>query len=481
MRVTVIGSGYVGLVAAACFAEIGHDVVCVDKDVEKIAMLRRGECPIHEAHLPELLKKHLGKQVSFTSDLPGAAESTEVLFIAVGTPPMLSGKLDLSQVEAVARELGPLLKDGYRLVVCKSTTPPGSAKWIRRILLLNGAQAESFDVACNPEFLREGTAVTDFLFPDRIVAGADCERASRTLEAIYRPLTSGEYYSRAHRVDGTSHGEKALYIPTSTVSAELIKNAANAYLAMKISFINAVANVCENAGGDVEEVRRGVGADRRIGDRFLNPGIGYGGSCFPKDVSAFHELAHSTGYDFPLLHEVSKINNDQQGVFVGKVQQALWTLPGKRLAALGLSYKGGTDDIRESPAIGILQRLLAEGCSVKAYDPAAMERAKPVFSGKAVQFASDPYDAVAESDALLILTDWKDFRKLDLARIRSGLRYPIVIDGRNMLDPKEVADAGLFYYSMGRRHLAPHALFDDEEERASAEAGDSCARVRVRE
>jgi UDPglucose 6-dehydrogenase len=455
MRLAVIGSGYVGLVAGACFAELGHDVVLVDNDPEKLAALQRGEVPIHEEFLPELIQRHHGKRLSFTDDTVAAVRASQAVFIAVGTPPMDSGEADLSYVESVARDIAGAVGD-YKVVVDKSTVPVYTSEWVRKIMLLNGAPQGAFDVVSNPEFLREGTAVTDFLYPDRIVVGADNERCSNVLQEIYKPLVDGSYYQCPTAIPGPNGARgPARVIVTSARSAELIKHASNAFLAMKISFINAVGNICEAVGADVEQVRQGMGADARIGARFLYPGIGYGGSCFPKDISAFHSVARECGYEFGLLDEVMNINEDQRQRFMRKVRTALWTLKGKQLGVLGLAFKDGTDDIRESPAIAIIQSLLAEGCRVTAYDPAAMARAAEVLPKSSVQFADSPYDVVNKADALLVLTEWQEFKDLDLARIRESLRYPIVIDGRNLFCPEEMAKHGFIYLSIGRPDVVP--------------------------
>ncbi|HEY1464856.1 MAG TPA: UDP-glucose/GDP-mannose dehydrogenase family protein [Terriglobales bacterium] len=450
MRITVIGSGYVGLVSAACFAEIGHEVISVDNDSQKVAALARGETPIHERLLPELLAHHRGKRLQFTQDIARAVETSEAIFITVGTPQSESGEADLSFVEAVARDIAGNMK-GPQVVIEKSTVPVRTCESLRRTLLLNGAQEGSFSVASNPEFLREGSAVVDFLYPDRIVIGADDEAAIAVLKAVYRPLTSGDYYHRNDRLLlETRRYQQAPLIVTSTKSAELIKHASNAFLAMKISFINAVATVAENVGADIDEVCAGVGSDSRIGPRFLNAGIGYGGSCFPKDVQAFHAVAAECNYDFGLLNEVVRINSEQRQRFLQKVRGALWTLRGKRLAVLGLAFKGGTDDIRESPAVAIIKLLLKEGAQIRTYDPAAMPKAKVLFANDAVTFAEDPYQATAGCDALLILTEWSEFANLDLQRMRTILRHPIVIDGRNLYNPDHASSSGLIYYSVGR-------------------------------
>jgi UDPglucose 6-dehydrogenase len=448
------------LVAAACFAEIGHEVISIDNDVEKIAMLQRGEVPIHEEFLPELLASHRGKRLQFSSNLRESVCASQAVFIAVGTPSTELGEADLSYVEQVSREVAGAI-DEYKIVVEKSTVPVFTSHWIRRVMMLDGADTEQFDVASNPEFLREGTAVCDFLYPDRIVVGADSERCATLLREIYAPLTSGDYYRRSGIIPNVNQtAVPPQIIVTSTKSAELIKHASNAFLATKISFINAVANLCEAVGADIKEVCDGIGADSRIGRRFLNPGIGYGGSCFPKDLKAFSSVARETGYDFRLLQEVMNINAEQRTRFLRKVRSALWTLKGKKLAVLGLAFKGGTDDIRESPAIEIVKGLLKESCEVRAFDPAAAERAREALANDNVTFCASAYDAAKDADALLILTDWPEFAQLDLPRLKSLLSYPIVIDGRNLYDPATMATAGFIYSSVGRPDvqtaIAPH-------------------------
>ena len=457
MRIAVVGSGYVGLVAGACFAELGHDVILVDNDRAKLTALRNGQVPIHEKFLPELLSRHRGKRLNFSDDLKEAASLSSAIFVAVGTPPTEQGEADMSYVESVAREISGGI-DGYKVVIEKSTVPVYTSDWVRKIILRNGVDPGLFDVASNPEFLREGTAVTDFLFPDRIVIGCDSDRATAVLREIYAPLGSGGYYEHGDAIPPPDHvAIPPAIIVTSTKSAELIKHASNAFLAMKISFINAVASVCEAVGADVNQVVHGVGADARIGARFLNPGIGYGGSCFPKDVMAFRAVARDHGYDFRLLDEVMRINEDQRQRFLRKIQNALWTVRGKHLGVLGLAFKGGTDDIRESPALFIVQSLLRQGCTVTAYDPAAIERGREILHSSVI-FANSPYEAAQGSDALLILTEWEEFANLDLNRLRQDLRYPIVIDGRNLYDPEVMAAHGLTYYSVGRPACLPDGV-----------------------
>jgi UDPglucose 6-dehydrogenase len=457
MRIAVVGSGYVGLVAGACFADLGHDVILVDNDQEKLAALKAGRVPIHEQFLPELLARHRGQRLRFSDDLHEAVRASAAIFVAVGTPPTDSGDADLSYVESVAREISGAIRD-YKIVVEKSTVPVYTSEWVRKIILRNGADADHFDVASNPEFLREGTAVTDFLFPDRIVVGADTERCANVLREIYAPLADGSYYKRTDAIPqpDRAHLPPPLIV-TSTKSAELIKHASNAYLAMKISFINAVASICESVGANVQQVCQGIGTDSRIGPRFLNPGIGYGGSCFPKDLMAFRSVARECGYEFRLLDEVMRINEEQRQRFLRKVRNALWTLRGKRLGVLGLAFKGGTDDIRESPAILLIRSLLQEGCKVTAYDPAAIERAREVLP-TGVEYAKSSYEAASGADALLILTEWEEFASLDLRELNTRLRYPIVIDGRNLYDPEVMLANGFTYYSVGRAPALPEGL-----------------------
>lgn len=456
ISIAVVGSGYVGLVAAVCFAEMGHDVICVDNDERKVQALQGGDSLIHEHYLPELLGKYRNNKVRFTTDLGEATRLSSAIFIAVGTPQSETGDADLSYVEAVACEIARSLTT-YKVLVEKSTVPVYTNEWISRAMERNGIARELFDVVSNPEFLREGTAVADFLHPDRIVVGADSERASAILAEIYAPLTSGEYYKRTDGIPGMcSENEPPPLLVTSTKSAEIIKHASNAFLALKISFINAVSNLCEATNANVEQVARGMGLDTRIGPKFLRPGIGYGGSCFPKDVAAFRSVADQMGIDFNLLSEVEKINVQQKKRFVSKVRSALWNLRGKRLAVLGLAFKGDTDDIRESPAIEIVKMLVAEGCSIAAFDPAAMKRTEQVLPAMgAVRYASDAYDAASDADALLILTDWPEFAQLDLKQVNQSLRYPIIIDGRNMYDPHVMTEHGFTYLSIGRPAAYP--------------------------
>ena len=471
IRIAVVGSGYVGLVAAVCFAEIGHSVVCVDNDERKVAALEGGAVLIHEKHLPELMARYRGNRIRFTTDLGEATRESEAIFIAVGTPQSETGDADLSYVEAVACEIARSLT-GYRVVVEKSTVPVYTNEWIRLAMERNGASCRLFDVVSNPEFLREGTAVEDFLHPDRIVVGSDSAAAGELLAAIYRPLTSGEYYERPGAIAGRcSAKEPPTLLDTSTKSAEIIKHASNAFLAMKISFINAVSNLCEATGANIEQVAQGMGLDGRIGPKFLRPGIGYGGSCFPKDVAAFRSVAEQMGVDFNLLSEVEKINAQQKKRFMAKVRSALWTLRGKRLAVLGLAFKGETDDIRESPALDLVELLLAEGCTIAAYDPAAMKRAEEELPpSEQLQYAESAYAAAADADAVLVLTDWREFVELDMKRLREAMRYPIMVDGRNLFEPKRMQEHGFTYISVGRATVNPVRELGEMELAASASA-----------
>src|SRR5580704_1756058 len=456
IKIAVVGSGYVGLVAAVCFAEMGHDVICVDNDERKVAALQGGDSLIHENYLPELLEKYRNTKVRFMTDLAEATRECEAIFIAVGTPQSETGDADLSYVEAVACEIARSITS-YKVIVEKSTVPVYTNEWIRRAMERNGVERPLFDVVSNPEFLREGTAVVDFLHPDRIVVGADSERAAAVLDHIYSPLTSGTYYSQPDAIAGCcDHSAPPPLLLTSTKSAGIIKHASNAFLALKISFINAVSNLCEATDANVEQVAHGMGLDRRIGPRFLSPGIGYGGSCFPKDVAAFRSVAEHLGLDFTLLTEVEKINNQQKKRFLSKIRSALWTLRGKRIGVLGLAFKGGTDDIRESPAIDLVQMLLAEGCSVTVFDPAAMQRAQEQLpAGPNLRYVGDSYAAAENADAVVILTDWAEFKELDLVQLNQSLRYPIVIDGRNLFDPGHMSTHGFTYISVGRATTYP--------------------------
>jgi UDPglucose 6-dehydrogenase len=455
---------------------MGHHVICVDNAEAKIQALRQGKVPIFEEHLVELFAKHRGHRVEFTTELGEAVQRSEAVFIAVGTPQGNNGEADLSHVEAVVSEIARSI-NGYKVIVEKSTVPVYTNDWIRRVLNLHRVAPKSFDVVSNPEFLREGTAVVDFLHPDRIVVGSGSERAVNVLRRIYEPLTEGSYYARSGALPGPcSPFKPAPLLITSAQSAEMIKHASNAFLAMKISFINAVANLAEAVDADIEDIAAGMGLDKRIGSQFLRAGLGYGGSCFPKDVAAFHWVAQQQGVDFQLLDEIRRINDAQRKLFFSKVLSALWTLRGKRLAVLGLAFKRNTDDIRESPAIEMIGKLLEAGALITAYDPAAMEKAKVILPAfDRLRYAQDLYEACEDADAVLILTDWKEFADIDLERLKEVIRFPIVIDGRNLYSPQEMREYGFTYVSVGRPAIfqAQESILTDSMYRAplGAQAG----------
>jgi UDPglucose 6-dehydrogenase len=448
MKVTVIGSGYVGLVTALCFAEIGHQVVTVESDSQKLKQLQRGNPTIHEHFVPELLKRHLSKNIRFTNSIADGMQSPDAIFVCVGTPSARNGASDLSDVFEVIRGIAPHLRK-YTVIVEKSTVAVGTGDKIRACLLQMGIDPSLFSVACNPEFLREGSAVNDFLEPDRIVLGTDDSRAGEVLRALYRPLLHSDH-AAAGRSYKPLHRSSRAVIETSVKSAELIKHASNAFLATKISFINAIANIAEATGADIDQVAEGIGADPRIGSQFLSPGIGFGGSCFPKDVDELRRIAERNGFCFDLLAEVQRINSGQRQLFLDKLKSAVGALPGRRLAVLGLSFKGGTDDVRCSPALAIVKRLLDEGALVSAYDPAAMDNARHELLSSRIEFATSTDAAISGADALLILADWPDFARLDLHRVRQLLSSPTVVDGRNLYRPEEMEAAGLQYISIGR-------------------------------
>jgi len=435
MRITVIGGGYVGLVTGACFSHLGNEVLIVEKVPQKVEMLRRGESPIYEPGLEELLKEGIGKgRLSFTTDLKEGVEFSEVIFICVGTPSLPDGSADLSQVEEVAR-LTAMNMNSYKLLVEKSTVPVNTHQLVKKTVLRYLRREVPFDVASNPEFLREGSAVYDFLNPDRIVVGVESERAREIMEELYRPLT-----------------EKGFpLLITDPATAELIKHASNSFLAMKISFINMVADLCEKTGADVELVAEGMGYDKRIGREFLRAGIGYGGSCFPKDVKAFIRMAEDVGVDFNLLKEVEKINLRRVDRFMEKVKRAVWTLKDKRVAVWGLSFKPNTDDIREAPSLKVIPQLLKEGAKVRAYDPKAVQNFSRVFpEGEDLIYTDDKYEAVRDAEVLLILTEWEEFAKADMVKVRELMALPIVVDGRNVFDPRRMRELGFEYFSIGR-------------------------------
>jgi UDPglucose 6-dehydrogenase len=432
MKISIIGTGYVGLVTGACFAELGHDVLCMDDNPEKIAILKAGKVPIYEPGLDSLIESNVEEgRLSFTQSMKDAVQASELLFICVGTPPKPSGEADLSAVEAVGKRIGEYL-NGYKLIVEKSTVPVQTARWLEKTIRESQqAHGHAFDVASNPEFLREGSAIHDFLHPDRIVLGVSSQQAASRLVELYEPLN-------------------APLLITDIESAELIKHASNAFLAMKISFINAVARICEKTGADVVKVAKGIGLDSRIGTAFLQAGIGYGGSCFPKDVSAFVHLAEELGYDFKLLKAVEEVNKAQRLLPLEKLKKNLGDLKGKTISVWGLSFKPNTDDLREAPSIAIIQNLLKEGARVKAFDPASIENAKKLLPATQVYYAHDPYDAVVDSHAILLATEWPLFKKLNFLKVKKLMRNPLLIDGRNLFDPMRMRNLGFQYDGIGR-------------------------------
>jgi UDPglucose 6-dehydrogenase len=434
-KVCMIGTGYVGLVTGTCFAELGHNVICVDKDEKKIEDLKRGHIPIYEPGLDKLVKKHRANgRLTFTTKIADGVKASELIFIAVNTPPLPDGGADLSFVEACTREVARWA-NGYKLLVEKSTVPVQTGDRIKKTLAGLGAAAQQIEVASNPEFLREGSAIEDFLKPDRIVFGVSSKRAEKHLRELYGKI-------------------KAPVVVTDINSAELIKHASNSFLALKISYINAIAQLCEKVGADVSKVAEGMGFDARIGKSFLSAGIGYGGSCFPKDVSAFIKIAEKNGYNFDLLKATEHINNIQRKIVVKKLEEALWTLKGKTIAVWGLAFKPNTDDLRNAPAKDIIEDLLAGGAHVRAYDPVAMEKMKSIFPS--IHYTTSALDAVKGSDALLIVTEWDEFKKVNLSKVKKLLKSPLVVDGRNMFSLEAMARLEFIYHSIGRASVPVH-------------------------
>jgi UDPglucose 6-dehydrogenase len=444
MKLGVIGAGYVGLTTAACLAELGHDVFCSENDVQKLAKLQKGDLPFFEPFLePMVQKSRASGRLQFGST-EEAIDRSQCVFICVGTPPLENGDADLSAIERVARSIAKRAH-GYRLVIEKSTVPVQTATQLRRHLSLHNTNQLDYHVASNPEFLREGSAVENFFHPDRILVGCDEPKAQELMREIYRPIVEGKFTCPVH--PNCDKRKDIPFLVTDTNSAELIKHASNSFLAMKISFINVVADLCEAAGGDVSKVAEGIGLDPRIGKTFLNPGIGFGGFCFPKDLQAFVRIAEKFGCDFSLFKEVEKINYQRIGKFIDKIKNELWVLRGKKVAVWGLSFKPDTDDVRFAPALTLIRQLLAEGTIVQAYDPQAMENAKRELPQ--VTYCSDPYQAAAGVEAILVLTEWAEFRKMDWNRLLGLVERPLVIDGRNALRREEVAAGGFQYVGIG--------------------------------
>lgn len=430
-NICVVGAGHVGLVAAAGFAELGNCVICVDNNQKKINQLNNLKIPFYEPQLPELVIKNFKeKRLKFSSHLNKSIKQSEVIFIAVGTPPLADGSADLGSVEKITRQIATNL-NSYKLLVSKSTVPVQTGERIKQTILRYKKENAHFDVASNPEFLREGSAVKDFFYPQRIVLGVETKRAEKILKDIYSPL-------------------KAPIIVTGINTAELIKHACNSFLAMKISFINALARICDAAGADVRKIAEAMGKDKRIGREFLEAGIGYGGFCFPKDLEAFMYIAKKLGYNFSLLLEVKKINDEQQKYFVNKIKEHLWIIKDKKIAILGLSFKPNTDDLRFAPSLKVIELLQKEGANLCLYDPCALSEAKKIFKGKGIKFSKDPFSAAKNAECLCFLTEWEEFRKLDFLKIKKNLRYPLIADGRNMFSREEMEKLGFAYIGVGQ-------------------------------
>ncbi|MBZ5706048.1 MAG: UDP-glucose/GDP-mannose dehydrogenase family protein [Acidobacteriia bacterium] len=445
MKISVIGAGYVGLTTAACLAHIGHDVFCSESDLDKLHNLKNGVMPLFEPHLESVvqLARESGRLIFGSTE--EAIDRGEVIFICVGTPPLANGDADLTAIEAVARAIAKRAS-GYRLVVEKSTVPVQTGAQLRKHLSLHSANRLDYDVASNPEFLREGSAVEDFLHPDRMVVGVESSRAAERLREVYEPIIKQAFACPVHA--NCSKRQNVRFLVTDTNSAEMIKHASNSFLAMKISFINMVANLCETVGADVTQVSEGMGLDPRIGKAFLKPGIGFGGFCFPKDLQAFIRIADKSGCDFSLLKEVEKINRRRIELMVEKIRKELWIVRGKKIAVWGLAFKPNTDDVRFAPSIALLQSLLDEGAILSAYDPQAGEKASASVPG--VRICADPYEAARDAEAIVIVTEWDEFKTVDWTRLLSLVDQPLIIDGRNMFSPEEISNRGFRYVGIGR-------------------------------
>lgn len=432
MHIAVIGTGYVGLVSGACFAEFGVDVTCVDVDADKIEKLKNGVIPIYEPGLDQLVEKNVkAGRLHFTTDLGTAVSGAEVVFLAVGTPPKEDGSPDMSYYQQAALDVAKAM-NGYKVLVTKSTVPVGTGKWLRDFVSANLETATDFGVASNPEFLREGAAIEDFMRPDRVVIGSNEQRAIEVMKELYRPLYLIE----------------TPIVITSLEAAELIKYAANAFLATKITFINEIANLCDAIGCDVHDVARGMGMDNRIGRKFLHPGPGYGGSCFPKDTRALTTVADQFGVETRIVDAVILANDLQRQAMIPKIEKLVGDLEGKQIGVLGLSFKPETDDMRESPAIEIVHGMIERGASVRAFDPVAMEESRHYING--VEYAADEYDAIKDADAMVIVTEWNQFRALDMDRVKSLLRSPKIADLRNVYEPEDMRELGFEYVGVGR-------------------------------
>ncbi len=445
MKISVIGAGYVGLTTATCLAEIGHTVRCADNDETKLNLLRNGEVPFFEPYLKELVLKNCKTgRLRFTTT-ESAVVDTEAIFICVGTPPLENGEADLSAIANVARTIAQRAT-GSCLVIEKSTVPVQTGQRLKRQLELYSSNGIQCDLVSNPEFLREGSAIEDFFHPDRIVIGVEREEAAARIREIYRPVLEQTFQCPVHA--DCNRQKTPAWVVTDTNSAELIKHASNSFLAMKISFINMVADLCEAVGADVTKVAMGMGMDPRIGSAFLSPGVGFGGFCFPKDVQAFVRIAEKAGCDFSLLKEVENVNKQRIEHFVEKVRQELWVIRGRKIAVWGLAFKPNTDDVRFAPALELLRLLVREGAEVRAYDPQATEKARAVLPD--IRYCASPYEAAEDAEAVLIVTEWEEFQRIDWQRLRSVVDRPLIVDGRNVLDVKEITGQGFHYVSIGR-------------------------------
>lgn len=455
MRLAVIGCGYVGLVTGSCLAEAGHEVIATDNDQVRIGILNSGRLPIYEPGLDRVMESACAaSRLRFTSDCAEAVRSADAIFICVGTPPLESGEADLSAIDNVARQIASASRSP-KLVIEKSTVPAQTGEQLRHALQVYGrSNGATFRVASNPEFLREGTAVADFFHPDRIVVGVEDAESERQLREIYKPFLEGRFHCPVHEPKCPA-GPAPVFLVTTIASAELIKHASNSFLGLKISYSNLVSDLCEKLGGNVEEVTRAMGLDPRIGPHFLNAGLGFGGFCLPKDIQAFIRLAEKNGVDFGLLREVEGVNKRRVDQFVEKVRRALWVVKKKKVGVLGLAFKPNTDDVRFAPAIEVIRRLIAEGATVRASDPEAIERARLLVDG--AEFVQNPYEVARGADALLLLTEWKEYRELDWKRIYREMARPLLLDARNMLAPSKMKELGFEYHSFGRPDLAPNA------------------------
>jgi len=436
MNIAIVGSGYVGLVTGACFADVGHHVICVDNDQRKIAALQNGRIPIYEPGLQEVVQRNVSSnRLRFTQDIKDSVANSQIIFIAVPTPPRADGSVDLTYIEQVAREVSEVLTE-YRVIVDKSTVPVKTGEKVADTIRRYNKIGADFDVVSNPEFLREGSAVADLMNPDRIIIGSNSDRAIALMKKVYEPFM-------------------APVLVTGINSAELIKHAANSFLALKISYINAISAICDASGADVEKVADGIGMDRRIGRQFLNAGIGYGGSCFPKDVAAFIHISEQLGVPFTLLKEVQRINAGQKERFLKLIRDTLWVLREKKIAVWGLTFKPNTDDVRSSVAIELVDAMLREGAHVSVYDPKGMEKARELKAIADAKFAASALEAVDGAEALVIATEWNEFANVDFAAVKQRMTTPIVFDGRNLLNPETMGELGFHYHSIGRASVIP--------------------------